>query len=171
MYRMDYDLFNTYSLTHLPETQKKIFRYSNLALIDILRKIGYSFLIISYLYSSTTISAEIYSLLGYIVFFQILWYIALPFDPRKQIIQLLINIIGDLIMLALLLIPIFVNSSNYNFIYFILCLSLFGLAVFSALFEIFLDLYTMIPYDLYNLGLTIVIQDKELRQELNRRKR
>ena len=60
-------------------------------------------------------------------------------------------------MLALLLIPIFVNSSNYNFIYFVLCLSLFGLAVFSALFEIFLDLYTMIPYDLYNLGLTIVI--------------
>lgn len=164
MYRMDYDLFQTYSLTNLPQSQKKLYRYSNLALVDILRKIGYSCLIVSYLYSSTTnLQTEIYSLLGYILCFQILWYIALPFDPRKEIAQLLINILGDLLLLILLLIPIFANSSSFDFIYLILCLSLFGLALVSAFLEIFLNLYTMIPYDLYNLGLTIVIEDKQLR--------
>jgi len=84
----------------------------------------------------------------------------LPFDPRKEIAQLLINILGDLLLLILLLIPIFANSSSFDFIYLILCLSLFGLALVSAFLEIFLNLYTMIPYDLYNLGLTIVIEDK-----------
>jgi len=42
----------------------------------------------------------------------------------------------------------------------ILCLSLFGLAIFSAFLEMFLDLYSFIPYDLYDIGLTIIIEDK-----------
>ncbi len=50
LYRMDYDLFNTYSLTGLPRKEKKTHRYSNLALIDTAKKIGYSFLIISFLF-------------------------------------------------------------------------------------------------------------------------
>ncbi len=29
-----------------------------------------------------------------------------------------------------------------------------------------MDLYSMIPYDLYDIGLTIVIEDKELKKEL-----
>lgn len=81
----------------------------------------------------------------------------MPFDPKKEALQLILNILGDLIMLALLVIPLFVNSSSFDFIYFILCVSLFGLAIISAVLEILLDLYTFIPYDLYNLGLTIVI--------------
>jgi hypothetical protein len=39
----------------------------------------------------------------------------------------------------------------------IVCLSLFGLAVISAIIEMTLDLYSFIPYDLYELGLTIVV--------------
>lgn len=62
------------------------------------------------------------------------------------------------------MLPIFTNSSSFDFIYLILCLSLFGLALISALLEIFLNVYSMIPYDLYDLGLTIVIEDKELRE-------
>jgi hypothetical protein len=53
MYRMDYDLFQTFSLTNLPKHEKKIHRYSNLAMIDLIKKIGYAFLIVSYLYSLT----------------------------------------------------------------------------------------------------------------------
>lgn len=53
MYRMDYDLFQTYTLTNLPKHEKKIHRYSNLGMIDLIKKIGYAFLIVSYLYSST----------------------------------------------------------------------------------------------------------------------
>lgn len=52
LYRMDYDLFQTFSLTNLPEHEKKIHRYSNLVMIDLLKKIGYAFLIASYLYKS-----------------------------------------------------------------------------------------------------------------------
>mgnify|MGYP000489427455 CR=1 FL=1 len=43
-------------------------------------------------------------------------------------------------------------------------MSLFLLAVFIGALEIFRDLYTFIPYDLYNIGLTVVIEDQELKK-------
>jgi hypothetical protein len=39
----------------------------------------------------------------------------------------------------------------------ILCLSLFGLAMASATLELVLDVYQMIPVDLYETGLSIII--------------
>ncbi len=138
LYRMDYDLFQTYSLTNLPQRQKKIHRYSNIAILDILRKIGYAFLIVSFISNTNTLTlqtlqTQIFSLLGYLVFFQLVWYISMLFDPKKQVLQLILNILADLLMIALLIMPLFVNSTSFDFIYFILCLSLFGLAVISAL--------------------------------------
>lgn len=85
---------------------------------------------------------------------------ALPFDPRKELSQLIINIIADMLLIAILVMPLMFNTSSYDMIYMILCLTLFGLALISALLEIFLDVYTFIPYDLYNIGLTIIIEDK-----------
>lgn len=52
-----------------------------------------------------------------------------------------------------------------------MCLALFGLAIISIVIEIAFDLYTMIPYDLYNIGLVVVIEDKELQRELKNRKK
>jgi len=52
-------------------------------------------------------------------------------------------------MLALLVIPLIRNDGGFNVVYFILCLSLFGLALLSGALEIFRDLYNFIPYDLY----------------------
>ena len=54
LYRMDYDMFQTYELTKLPQKEKKIHRYSNLSMIEYVRKIGYAFLICSYLYKTNT---------------------------------------------------------------------------------------------------------------------
>ena len=57
-------------------------RYSNLVVIEIIRKIGYAFLICSYLYkTNVNLDIEIYYLLTYIIFFELLWYVAMPFDP------------------------------------------------------------------------------------------
>ena len=86
-----------------------------------------------------------------------LWYIAMPFDPCTEIMQLVICIIADAIMIALLVIPLFKNDSGFNVVYLILCLSLFGLAILSGALEIFRDLYCFIPYDLYGTGMTVVV--------------
>ena len=49
LYRMDYDLFRTYDLTHLPTKEKKIYRYSNVGLIDTVKKVGFAFLVVAWL--------------------------------------------------------------------------------------------------------------------------
>lgn len=76
-----------------------------------------------------------------------------------------------MILIAILVIPLFKNEESGNLIHMILCLGLLGLALLSALVEVVMDLYTFIPYDLYEIGLNIVVEDKELKEELNRRKK
>ena len=49
---LDYHLFPTYSLLDLPKHSLQIRKYSNLRLLDMAKKIGYSFLIAAYLSSS-----------------------------------------------------------------------------------------------------------------------
>jgi len=83
MYRMDYDFFLTYELTNLPSRQKQTYRYSNLAILEVVRKVGFAFLMCSFLFKSgISTEQQIYSVLGYILFWQAVWYIAMPFDPR-----------------------------------------------------------------------------------------
>ena len=57
LFRMDYDLFQTYSLTNLPTSQKMTQRYSNLIFINIFKKIGFAVLIVSNL-TSTSLSTS-----------------------------------------------------------------------------------------------------------------
>jgi hypothetical protein len=81
---MDYDLFETYSLPNLPTREKRTIRYSNLIPICILLKIGYATLVAQRLYEPTgTANDGIYTLLGYILFSQMVWYVALPFDQKS----------------------------------------------------------------------------------------
>ena len=47
----------------------------------------------------------------------------------------------------------------------------FGLALFSFALEIFLDVYLLIPVDLYGTGMKVVIEDARLLKELAIRKR
>jgi hypothetical protein len=56
--------------------------------------------------------------------------------------------------------PLAKNDSSGDMVHLILCLFLLVLAILSVIFEIGLDLYTFIPYDLYKIGLTVVIEDK-----------
>lgn len=53
LFSLDYDLFPTYELTNLPVQVKKINKYSNIRIIDFLKKMAYSFIIVSFLYDST----------------------------------------------------------------------------------------------------------------------
>ena len=48
----DYDKFPTYDLLDLPKISNQIKRYSNIRILDMIKKIGYAFLIVSYLSSS-----------------------------------------------------------------------------------------------------------------------
>lgn len=83
---------------------------------------------------------------------------------------MILSIAADLLLLTLLLLPLVTNSSSFDSLYLILCLCLLGLAIVSAVLELALDLYSPLPCDLYNVGLTIVIEDKKLQKELQRRK-
>jgi hypothetical protein len=56
--------------------------------------------------------------------------------------------------------PLAKNDSSGDMVHLILCLFLLVLAILSVILEIGLDLYTFIPYDLYKIGLTVVIEDK-----------
>jgi hypothetical protein len=47
----DYDLFPTYELLDLPNSAKQIKKYSNIRIIDMIKKIGYAFLIVNYISS------------------------------------------------------------------------------------------------------------------------
>jgi hypothetical protein len=53
LFSLDYDLFPTYELTNLPNKAKKVNRYSNIRMIDIVKKSAYSFIIVSFLYDTT----------------------------------------------------------------------------------------------------------------------
>ena len=67
----DYDLFPTYNLTDIPSSSKQISKYSNIRLIDMIKKIAYAFLIVSFLNSSVDMSAldQVYSIFGFLLFF------------------------------------------------------------------------------------------------------
>lgn len=80
-------------------------------------------------------------------------------------------ILSSVVVLGILILPMITQSSAMDLAFMILCLSLVGLGVISLFLELFMDLYKFIPYDLYDCGLTIVIEDKELLRELARRKR
>ncbi len=54
---MDYDIFPTYDLLDLPKTVNQIKRYGNLRIVDMIKKIAYAFLIVSYISSSEYASA------------------------------------------------------------------------------------------------------------------
>lgn len=80
---LDYDLFQTYELTTLPEKEKKIYRYSNLRLIEVFKKVAFPFLIVNSLFiPNETLNGEVFSILGFVMFFNIIWYVALPYDLK-----------------------------------------------------------------------------------------
>lgn len=52
LYSPDYDLFPSYELLDLPKSAKQIKKYSNIRLLDMIKKVAYAFLIVSYLSTS-----------------------------------------------------------------------------------------------------------------------
>ena len=66
-------MFPTYSLLDLPKSSKQIKKYSNLRIWDMVKKIGYSFLVVGYLtanqFSDASVSDQCLQLAAYIIFF------------------------------------------------------------------------------------------------------
>ena len=78
----------------------------------------------------------------------------MPYDLKTEKIQFAISILTDLLVLTILILPLFLSSELVEMI---LCLALFLLAIVSAALEYFLDVYKLIPVDLYETGLNVVI--------------
>lgn len=74
------------------------------------------------------------------------WYISLPYDLNTEKIQFFISILGDFLTIVILLMPITLTNQIVEMI---ICLAFFVLAISSAGLEIFMDLYCIIPVDLY----------------------
>lgn len=82
---LDYDLFPTYQLTALPEREKKINRYSNVRIIEIFKKVAFAFLMVSFLYDKdyADLQHQIFSVIGFLLFFDLLWYVSMPYDTKS----------------------------------------------------------------------------------------
>lgn len=76
-------------------------------LFDVFKKVAYSFLIVNSLYTpKETLNGEIYSILGLLIFFDILWYVGLPYDVKTEKAQLILSVLADLLTIAILVIPL-----------------------------------------------------------------
>ncbi len=49
---------------------------------------------------------EVFSILGFLIFFDILWYVGLPYDVKTEKTQLVLSVLADVLTIALLIIPI-----------------------------------------------------------------
>lgn len=84
LFNMDYYLFQTYSLTSLPQKQLLTNRYSNLRILESLKKIVYGAYMGCYLSgSSPDFTEQTLQVLSLVLFFEVMWWVWLPFDPRK----------------------------------------------------------------------------------------
>ena len=77
-------------------------------------------------------------------------------------------IVCEGIVLYLLFAPWYVDSEVAHIV---LVLVLFGMAILSVAFEVCLDVYKLVPVDLYETGMKVVIEDARLIKELAMRKK
>lgn len=98
------------------------------------KKIGYAFLIVNYLSSSTyeysTVSDQLYQILAYITFFELVWLLVMPYNFKKEFVQFFIGILGFGITIYLLFGPWYITQAIVNTA---IVLALFGLALVSIL--------------------------------------
>lgn len=98
LFSADYDLFPTYSLLDLPAKSKQIKRYSNIRILDMIKKVAFAFLIVGYLsnpvYSSFNSNDEMFQIIAFLAFFEIVWLIIMPYNIRKQYIQFALGILA-----------------------------------------------------------------------------
>ena len=80
-------MFPTYNLLDLPKKSKQIKRYSNIRIIDMVKKVAYAFLIMGYLsnptYSSFNKNDEMFQIIAFLAFFEFVWLIIMPYNIRK----------------------------------------------------------------------------------------
>jgi hypothetical protein len=80
----DYNLFPTYELLAMPNKTNPLRRLSNLRLLDMIKKVGFAFLVMAFLsnrsYSSFGSQDEVLQIAGYLVFFEIVWLVVMPYS-------------------------------------------------------------------------------------------
>ena len=129
-----------------------------------IKKIGYSFLIVGYLTSSryeyATQSDEVYQIAAYIAFFEIVFFIIMPYNIKKQYVQFIILIFALLTTYYLLIAPWILHDTMISHI--IAMFVLFGLALVSIVIQYCFDIYKIVPVDLYGTGMKVIVEDPAL---------
>ena len=82
-----------------------------------------------------------------------------PFDLKREFSQLIVWMLAVGITLYLLFGPWHINN---EIIHSVLAMSLFGLGLLSLVLEVCLNVYLLIPVDLYETGMKVVIEDSKL---------
>ena len=82
-----------------------------------------------------------------------------PFDLKREFSQLIVWMLAVVITLYLLFGPWYINN---EIIHSVLAMSLFGLGLLSLVLEVCLNVYLLIPVDLYETGMKVVIEDSKL---------
>lgn len=82
-----------------------------------------------------------------------------PFDLKREFSQLIVWMLAVGITLYLLFGPWYINN---EIIHSVLAMSLFGLGLLSLVLEVCLNVYLLIPVDLYETGMKVVIEDSKL---------
>ena len=125
-------------------------------------KVAYSFLIVKYLQESSNnfgYMDQVYGIAGFLACFELAWLVALPMNIKKEYLNFAVLIFAQISMFALLFLPWYWHDD--------LGLTLIVMIPFwcmlaTLIIEVCLNIYKIIPVDLYEVGLKIVIEDKEL---------
>lgn len=105
---------------------------------------------------------------AYILFFEAIFFIVMPFNIKKEYLHFILLIIALGLTYYLLLAPWTISSMIPHII---VLFTLFGLALTSIILEYCLDIYRIVPVDLYGTGMKVVVEDPALLREIAQRRR
>jgi len=128
-----------------------------------IKKIAYAFLIMGYLsnpyYSTFSRSDEMFQIIAFLAFFEIVWFVIMPYNVRREYIQFALGLLGFAVTIYILVGFWYITAELINTI---IVLCLLGLGLISLLVEMIFDIYKIVPVDLYETGLKVVIEDARL---------
>lgn len=93
----------------------------------------------------------------------------LPYNIKKEYLQFGILVLALGLTYYLLLAPWALADSSL--VHLVAMFAMFGLAFISIILEYCLAIYKIVPVDLYETGMTIVVEDPALLREIAQRKR
>lgn len=87
----------------------------------------------------------------------------LPYDLKHEYPQFILGVLGLGVFMFILIAPWTLDNS---IVHVAMAFVLIGIGILSIILEFCLDTYRMVPVDLYDTGLKVVIEDPKLLQEI-----